>query len=199
VNLLEIRTEIEGRGFDEVGSARIDRWINRAYQRICDREAWPFLETTTTGAAPLTISDVRAVLSVIDTTKDYVLEWDDERTIRERDPSLAATGNPDSYYLDGSDIKVFPIATNDLSVRYIKFPDELTDDSHEPVVPSRYHYVIVDFAVCEAYKDSDNLEAWQILRDDVEEQLAEMANTLLVPNFSNPAQVVGGVHDTWLW
>lgn len=197
MNLLELRTEVEARGFDEVGSARINRWINRAYNRICDRQAWPFLEATTTGAAPLTISDVRAVLSVIDTDNDNVLEPEDFRTIREADPTLAVTGNPDYWYLNGSALSVYPAWTGNLSVHYLKVPATLTADSDTPVLPTRYHPLLVDFAVCEAYKDSDNLEAWQILRGDVEEQVQEMTNALFANayDFASAIHPAGGSSD----
>lgn len=190
MNLGELRTELQSRGFDYVTDARLNRWLNRAYTRLCDRHAWPFLETTTTGAAPLTISDLRAVLSVIDTDNDSPLVYEDRRTIREDDPTLAATGKPENWYLNGSAVTTYPVSTVGLSVLYIKSPAELSSDSDSPVLPSRYHMLLVDMACADAYKDSDNLEAWQMLRGDVEEQIREMENSLLVVNYDNPVSIV---------
>lgn len=189
MTLAQIRAEVQARGFDYVTNARVDTWINRSYQRINDREAWQFLEATATGAAPLTIASVRAVLSVIDTVTERVLEYDDERTIRERDPSLSRTANPDSWYLDGTQIKVFPLSTNNLNVRHLAFPATLTLDADTPIWPARYHYILVDAAVAQGYKDSDNMETFAIAQEDVNQQVFEMATALLIPNFDTPASI----------
>lgn len=200
MNLSQIRQEVQDRGFDFDAAARIDRWINRAYQRINDRHAWPFLETTTTGAAPLTISDIRNVLSVIDTTNELPLEWEDQRSIRERDPTLNNSGNPESWYLDGSQLKVYPAnTTNSLSVIYLKVPAELTADADTPIFAARYHYVLVDGAVSFAYKDTDNFEAWDAMKAEFEEGLQEMANILLVPNYDTPAEITPSFFGSTDW
>lgn len=195
MTLAELRTELQSRGFDYVTDSRLNRWLNRAQQRICDRHNWPFLETTTTGAAPLTISDVRTILSVTDTDSDATLLHEDARSIKEYDPTLAATGTPLYYYLNGSAVTTYPVSTNGLSVTYIKAPADMSSDSDSPVLPSRYHLLLVDFAACEAYKDSDNLEAFQILRGDVEEQIQEMVNALLVQGDAGTITPASGSGD----
>lgn len=189
----DIITEVKARGFDYVSDTRILTWANRQYHRINDSEAWDFLEAETTGTAPLTISDLRAVLSVISTTSEVVVEWDDIRTIREYDPDLTSTGTPEWWYLDDGAITTYPESSDTLSVRYIKTAADITTGT-EPIWPDRYHYILVDLSVLEAYKDSDNFDSFNALRPLVEEDLAVMRSTLLVPNYDSAARIA----PSWL-
>ena len=58
ITLAELRTEVFSpySYLNDSGTqaARVDRWINQAYHELCDQAPWPFLEATSTGAAPLT-------------------------------------------------------------------------------------------------------------------------------------------------
>lgn len=190
MQLSDIRTEVKDRGFDFVPDSRINRWVNLGLQRLYDREAWPFLETTTSGTAPLTITDVRAVLSVINTTDKSHVTWRDRRSIREEDPTLALTGTPLYWYLDGDALTVYPANTSDtLNVLYLKEASDLTNDSDTPLLPDRWHYLAVDLAVLEAYKDTDNAESWNFLKAIVEEDIARMGAALLVQNYDSAAEI----------
>lgn len=187
----DIRDEVQARGFDDVTDARVNTWINAAYFRICDLEAWPFLEASTTGTAPLTISDFRAGLSIIDTTNDNPLVWADPRTIREDDPTLALTGTPAYWYMSGTSLKVYPANTAaSLNVSYLKVPEELDGDTDIPLIPTRYHYVLVDWVVLEAYKDSDNFEAYSNLRPIADEGLQQIRNALLIDHFDSTTEIL---------
>lgn len=196
MNLLDLRTEVSSRGFDFATSARLNTWINRAYHRACERHPWPFLQVTVTGTSPLAITDLRNVLSVIDTTTKATLGWEDRRNIYERDPTLDVTGSPTSWYLDGSNLTVYPANTTDsIQVWYLKVPSDLTADSDTPLFPARFHYLIVDGACAMAYEDSDNFDAASLCWQSFWGQIEEMASNLLVPNFDTPAEVAvyGGV------
>lgn len=199
MDLSALQTEVQARGFDFDSTTRLNYWINRAYHRICEREAWPFLETTTTGTAPLTISDLRAVLSVVDTTNQSVLTFEDYRTIREDDPTLAATGSPECWYQSATTtVAVYPASSVSLSVAYIKTPTDLSSGTDTPVLPTRYHYLIVEGAVAYAYRDSDNFEAAQQTEDIFERGLLEASDSLLVPNYDSlRSQVIYGASSDW--
>lgn len=186
----ELKTELEARGFDYLSDTRQGYFLNRAYHRVCDREPWPFLEGTATGTSPLTISDARAVLSVVSTTSAEVLQWEDIRTLRESDPSLSQSGVPYCWYFEGTDLTAYPSSSDTLSVRYIKVPTDLTNNSDEPVFPARYHYALVDGACTYAYRDSDNLEAASATEDEFEKAILEMTDSLLVVNYDSPANIV---------
>lgn len=201
MDLSALRTEVTARGFDFDSATRIDRWINTAYQRICERQAWPFLESEATGSSPLLISDLRAVLSIVDTTTNGLIEYEDIRDIRERDPAYASTtGTPTSWYLNGSALTVYPANTTDsLLVRYLKVPTDLSADDDEPLIPDRFRYVIVDGAVVYAYRDTDNYDAAGATADIFEQGIAEMAMSLLVSNYDTPTQIASGYMSSTDW
>jgi hypothetical protein len=199
MEFLDLINEVKARGFDEVGDDRIKQWLNRAYARICDRQVWPFCVTSTSGTAPLTISDLRSVYAVRDSGQEMNLEYADIRDIRVLDPGEDATGGAVCWYQSGEAIAIYPASGATISVDYVQTPADLVADGDEPVLPARYHLLVVDAAVCEAYKDSDNLEAWQILRGDVEEQIVEMEAAILIPNLDGAQVVSAGFNSSTDW
>lgn len=153
---------------------------------------WPWLEATTSGTAPLTISDLRQVLYVVDTTNDCVLPGLDVRSTVGVDPELGS-GVPSSWWLDGlTSLKVHPTNTSvSLSVRYLKFSSELSTGTDTPLIPVREHPVWIDFAVVEAYKDSDNFAAAQALLGDLMSRaVPRMIDTYCGRNLANPDHTV---------
>src|SRR3954465_13450910 len=122
-----LKTEFYARGFDYLndsgaGTARAGRWVNQAYLELCELGGWPFLDATATGAAPLTIADLRTVESVVDTATNTILAHVDRRTATEWDPTLPATGPPCIYWIaGGTTITTYPTGGT-LSVRYWKVP-----------------------------------------------------------------------------
>lgn len=204
MTLDDIRTEVEARGFDYVQPAntRINRWINVAYQRINDVEAWPFLETELETTTPVAISDLRTVLSVVDVDNERTVLWEDPRRIRERDPNLDATGTPESWFISPADgqFTVYPADDNHtISIWYIKEAADLSNGSDEPLWPSRYHYVLVDAAVAEAYKDTDNFEAYGHIVPIVEAGITNMRNVLLSEHYDTPAEIGAGYLSSVDW
>lgn len=142
-DLAELRTRLKARGFDFLTDPELDRHLNDAYQEICDLEDWPFLTATATGAAPLSITDLRTVTSVWETTdrKRLPLTTYDELVWRGLD--LTTTGTPCEYWIDGlTTVKTYPLGGT-LSVRYIKTTDALVNTDDEPVIPARFRDVIV--------------------------------------------------------
>jgi hypothetical protein len=138
LTLAQMRQELKSRLPDFLGDTRCNRLINEAYQEICEQEAWPFLEATTTGAAPLAISDLRDVLYVIDTTNDRKLISADVRNVADTDPQFDTTlGTPYCYWLSGDTVEVYPGSTDSLSVRYTRVPSDLASDGDTSVIPSR--------------------------------------------------------------
>lgn len=156
-----MQTEVYNRGFSYLNDAgtgvtRTKRWLNLAYQELCSRGPWPFLQTTTSGATPLTISDLRSVLYVVDTVNDRTLRFRDIRQIVDDDPDLDDTGAPVCYWIEGTtQVKCWPTTSTTVSVRYVKVPTDMSAGSDEPLVPDRYRYLIVERAVAYAYADDD--------------------------------------------
>lgn len=176
--LSDIRTEFLARGedfLDSAGTTRQDMFINTSYQRIAEAFDWPWLYADATGATPLTISDLRTVLSVVDSTNNVKLVHMDRRELIEADPALTASGSPYYWYRDSDvQIKVYPTTSVTLAVRYIKVPAALSGPTDTPLIPTRWQSLIVDGAMVEAFKDSEDYNELQSLEQVFEQRLAQM-------------------------
>lgn len=195
MNLEALRTEFQARGFGYLSSSRSNAYLNSAYLLdICEVEDWPFLEASTSGEAPLTVSDLRSVESVIDTTQLTKLKPIDRRQLTDLyDVDLTTAGSPAFYYLSGETVvSVYPTATDTISVRYWKAPAELSG-TDTPVIPTRFHSLIIDFAVARAYEDSDDYELAQNARENALTRLQEMRISLLGQNRDLPAEFIAVV------
>lgn len=176
----ELQEEVKARGFeylsDATGLERVKRWINLAYQELCEAEDWPFLYADISGLAPLAIADLRSVLSV--NSESRSLRWLDRRVLTGSGVDLAQRGSPTYWHLEDRTLLTYPASDEVLEVRYVKVPVDLTADADVPVVPARYHDLLVDGAVVRAYKDSDNYEAMAAVRSEYDRALHGMALTL---------------------
>lgn len=195
---LELQTEMLARGFDYLndsggpGTTRYKRWINDAYHELCEEADWPFLEADSSGASPLTIADMRSVMTVIDTVSGLELPFIDRRELADLYGVLTTTGTPRYYYIDsGSIIRTYPVGGT-LSVRYLKFPTDLSADGNTPVVPARYHSLIVDGAVRRGLMDRDNPEEAQAVEQHRQIGVAEMRRVLLGQAKRAPGRTVFG-------
>lgn len=172
--------EMKARGFEHMG-ARVESYLNDAYLLdICEGEDWSFLEETKEGAAPLTISDLRTVEYVIDQTNIGKLEpLLKDRITDDWNPDLTEAGTPSLYYItQGTTINVFPVAANTIEVRYWKVAEELSGTA-EPLLPKRWHSLIIDGAVARAYRNSDDWELSQAAKATFETELQGMRESLL--------------------
>ena len=180
MNLEELRTEFLARGFHYLPSSRADSYIDSAYRLdICEDEPWFFLEATATGTAPLTISDLRTIEYVIDLTNVEKLQpLLQARITDDWNPDLTETGTPSLYYVTkGTTVNVFPVAADEIQVNYWKVPPKLTG-TDEPLLPERWHSLIVDGAVARAYSESDDYELAQAARSEFEARLQQMRESL---------------------
>lgn len=193
---LELQTEFYARGYDYLaqdlaGQTRAKRWLNESYLELCELADWPFLEADITGTAPLTITDLRQILSVRDSTNKTQLWGDDRRTMLDRFEDLTITGTPTQFYLEASILKVYPANTSaSLQVRYVAIPTALSVDADKPVIPNQYQYLIIDGAVIRAMKDSDNFNGVAVLRAEYDVGVGRMMQTYLNRNLHNPDYIV---------
>lgn len=201
MNLGTARTELQARGFDYLSTTRCTILLNRGKNALEDYYLWPWLETTTTGTAPLTVSDLKQVLYVVDSTGDRELPGLDRRMIRDLDSKLDDTGVPEFWWINGeTSLRVWPLnTTNTLSVDYVKFSPELSGDSDTPLIPVRYHPVWVDFAVVEAYKDNDAYDKASALLDHLTRfDIPRMVQAYAERNLQNPGyQQIRGASEDW--
>jgi len=168
VNLATARAELESRGYARFTDARLEIWLNTAKNRFEDYGFdWPWLKSTATGAAPLTVSDLRRVRSVTDTTNGHTLSAvGAEDIIDFHDDLLTTTGTPVWWYLSSETVvSVYPVQTASLSVRYVKFSPELTG-TDTPLIPARYHQAWVDLAEVDVLrygvKDRDSANSMEV-------------------------------------
>ena len=188
MNLEEIRTEVQGRGYHYLPTPRIDLWIKQSYEWVCSLYPWPFLEATTTGVAPLNVPDLSQILYV--SGPDVGLEGADLRDILDADPALTETGQPTNWYLDGNTIKIWPAKEGTtIAVRYIRSPPAL-GDSDSPLLPSAYHEILVDGTVMRGLKDNDEYDTAQALQAVIDLQVEGMKNSTLNRNYQNPTSLV---------
>lgn len=201
MDLAALQTELQARGFDYLTTTRQNYFLNRAMHRFCEAQAWPFLEASATGASPLSIPDLRTVLSVVDSTSTGVLDFADYRDLRDEDPTMVQTGTPTSWYQSGSTgITAYPTyASTSLSVRYIKFPADMVNTSDTPPMPDRYRYALVDGAAAMAYRDSDNPDQAQVCQDAFDTAVLEAADSLLVANFDSARTMQVGLGSSTDW
>ena len=187
LNFGQLQTEVFNRGFTYLndggtGLARVQRWINEAYQEICDLEPWPFLEKTATGAAPLTIADLRDISTCVNSTDNVQLEHKPRKWLLEAYGNLATVGTPQFYYVESlSIVKTYPVKSvaPSLTVYYWNTPADLSLSTDTPVIPSRYHEIIVAGAVRRAYEDMDDPQGQGLINQEWQTTLTAMRHALL--------------------
>ena len=206
MTLAQLRTELDSRFAEFIADPRANRLLNESYHDLLERANWPFLEVTATGVAPLLVNDLRAVISVADTTANLTLRSLDVRDVKQMDPSATITGTPLYYWLDNNTVNVWPTSTTDqLSVRYQQVPADLANDTDVPVLPSRYQMLIVDGAQIRALAEGpnpkpSNLERLQALSPLYEARVQRMCEALLVREMDNLellGTAGGSEDDTW--
>jgi hypothetical protein len=129
------------------GLTRTKELLNQAYLELCEEDKWPFLLTTNAAAVPpQSITDVREIRSVVypgggPAYKLWQKPLDD---ILEEYGEATTTGAPLWWYFENNTLRVYPVSTGTLTVRYWKVPVELVADADEPVIPNRFRRYIVE-------------------------------------------------------
>jgi hypothetical protein len=190
-NLSELREEFLDRGFRYLSATRANRYVNLGYYEVCDEYDWPFLEDSESGTAPVTISDLGKVESVVNSTTELKVLPLDRRLVQDMDAKLDDTGTAEFYYITaGTTVNVYPANTsNTFVVRYWKFPSEMDDDADTPVIPARFRYLIVEAAVRRAYQDSDNPELARMCAEEYERGLQKMLAVYSVQQYDRPDEI----------
>lgn len=96
-------------------------------------------------------SDLDRIVDLRQARTDTKLGAVDIRTFDRYLPDPTATGDPMYYYLSGLDtsgywqIGLYPIptSTENIQVRYLKIPSDLSADADLPVIPEKYHDILV--------------------------------------------------------
>jgi hypothetical protein len=188
MNLGQIRSEVQARGFDYLSTARCTTLINIAVNEICSYMPWPFMETSVgPSASPLTITDLGWVLSVVDSLADVSLSRDDRRRTLTDDADLSDTGTPQVYWLEGNTVTVWPgSATDTITVRYVKTPVDLSSDADVPLIPTGFHDLIVHGTVLQAQLDNDMLQSYQMTRQVWQTRIDQMVQAIMGRDLAGP-------------
>lgn len=187
----DLRNEVSNRGFSYLNSTRLNQFVNEGYTRVCQEEDWPFLLASSSGTAPLTITDLGRVESVVNSTAENKLAPLDRRFVSDEDPKIDNTGTPDSYYITDTTINVFPLdTTSTFVVKYWKFISELDDDSDTILIPQRFRYIIIDAACALAYEDDDKPDLAAMCESRYQQRLIQMQDALLAQQADGPGFIM---------
>ena len=162
-------TEMDLYGFEDFDDDAKLILINEAYFDIVTREAWPFMEGLATIAQPsaddtLNVpTNFQAVLSLVDTDNNIVLEPERNDVIEKNIRLNADSGSPNKYYFVGETLYLYPSDNTGTTYRlyYIKSPSVLTVDSvpADILIPARHHSIIVYGALVKAFLVNDDPQA----------------------------------------
>jgi len=147
--------------FDYLTATSMDLMLNRAKDDFEDFWPFPWLRATVSGTAPLIFSDLKYVVLVKEISTNREITGIDIRQLGQDGTDLNLLGEPIHWYLSESPtdrvtMSLWPVAATDLSVIYVRQTPILDDDTDTPLIPSRYHSIWIDWAVIQAYRDSDN-------------------------------------------
>lgn len=198
---LELQTEFYARGYDYMndGGAQVTRakaWLNQSYLELCEEDLWPFLLTTATGAAPLTIADVRTLYTVVDTAANKVLAPTQEDDLIDTYTTLTTTGAPLWFYMSDTSVKTYPVGGT-LSVRYWKVPAELSANGDVAVVPPRFCNLVVDGAVRRSCNDNEDADGARQAEDERQRGIDLMRRSLLMRDGLRHYMRVTGASEDW--
>lgn len=187
MNFSELVAAFQSRGFDYLTTPECEALVNDGYRLdICEAADWEFLSTTVSGTSPLEISDLRSIEYVINTTQERKMKARDRRFITDFNPKLSNPGNSVYYYVTGGNtVNLYPVSEDTMEVRYYKIAPKLTS-SDTPLLPERFHTLIVDAAVARGYESSDDYELAQSARSAFLSRLQVAEEALLDPFRDGP-------------
>jgi hypothetical protein len=143
------------------GVTQVKRWINDAMHTIDDMYDWPYLNASTTGLAPLTIADLGKIEAVAHASTYQTLSQRSRGEMTDTYANLTTSGLGQEFYVTGgTTINVYPADTaTTLTVTYWKVAPDLVAGGDVPLMPDRFRYAIVEYALVVAFRDESSQEA----------------------------------------
>jgi hypothetical protein len=195
VQLVDIRTEVENRGFDptQYGS-RITAFINDAQNLIARRCQYynnedTYAITTVTGTATYALpANFARIRELITTDVAQIVQ---PCGLRDIDGSTTATGRPYFYALDAANIHLYPTPDNiyPLELRYWAMPPALVDDTDVPNLPVDWHNMLWIYSVWMCYEADDDSNMGQYWETRFEKTLAEFEADAKFPSTDYPNRI----------
>lgn len=190
MQLTAARDELAARGFDGLSPTRANLFLNAGKNALEDFAPWPWLESSTSGTAPLTISDLKTVLFVYRTSPNLSIDGASRNYLRQMyGPDLTISGTAAFWYLENTTtMKVFPVDTTTINVDYLMRSPELSSDSSEPEWPdvASLNRAWIDLACVEAYMDADEYAAADTTRAKAHATLSRQLDSFFDRNHQNP-------------
>jgi hypothetical protein len=181
VNLAEGQAALLRRGFDYLSSDQTALMLNVGKDTFEDAYEWPWLWTPFAGPTPLSIPNFKLMLTVL--SGESELMGLDIRQVVQDGTDVAQTGRPLYWWIEGTDkLHCWPGDGATVSGVCLQDSPALVDGDDVPLIPARYHGLWIDFAVVEAYKDSDNYAAAQSLRSDINARMPDIIGRYEVRN-----------------
>jgi hypothetical protein len=202
LQLSAARDELKARGGARLSNGRLDTFLNQAKDRLEGTYPWPWLQASTTGTSTVTISDLRAVLFVIDQSTGNELFGYEPQVVAQDfalNGNLATTGVAEVYYIDGlTSVKTYPVSTATLTIRYVKFSPTLSADADTPLIPTRDHPTWVDLGEAYLQRERGNAKKAAELEASVfNVQIPQMVDVYFGRVLGNPdyQRIVSGSID----
>jgi hypothetical protein len=182
-----LQAEVFARGLSYLndggaGVTQVKRWINDAMHMIDDMSDWPYLTASTTGTAPLTINDLGKIESVAHASTYQTLAQRSRGELTDTYANLTTSGIGQEFYVTGGNtINVYPADTaTTLTVTYWKVAPDLVAGSDTPLMPDRFRYAIVEYALAVGLRDesAQDAVAAQAAGDAIVARMANWANLL---------------------
>jgi hypothetical protein len=189
MNLGQLRAEVLGHGFDPVWfpSARIDTYINDAYQAIVSAVNYFTTEdsqavVTVVGTANIPWpADLGHLRSLTDTDQQRVLT---QITLGDIDNAAVSRGRPTLYAADGATLRLYPTpdGTYNLLLRYWSMPPPLALDTDVPQIPAAWHRVLWYWGCKEAFAAEDDPTSAQYWEQQYNSALSELTADVKFPS-----------------
>lgn len=196
-----LKAAVSGRGFSRLSTADQGIAVNDAVHELDAMEPrWPYLLTSTTGAAPLTVTDLGDVTTVMNTVLDVPVPFEDYEDLTRWAGELTQTGvDPQVWYFtpgSTTSISTYPVTTRTLQVVYYKTTVDLSAGADEPLCPERWRHLLKDMAVRNAHvMKSTDPPALLLLA--IERKLAGMRTDLHYRQVQGPSMVLPMGYDDW--
>lgn len=194
-----LQTELYARGFDYLndggaGVTRAKRWLNDAMHRINDLEPWLFLQDSTTGTSPITVSALGRIESVVDVANRRALTYLDRRDLTDYFADVSQAGSlAEFYYVTGGTVvNTYPVSTATITVRFYKVQTDLSANGDVPLMPDRFRYAVVAYAAAAAYRDVSNGEQAALCEQEGDLIVRRMLEwNTLVPGMGGEQRITG--------
>lgn len=186
-----LMSEVRERGYHSIVDPRLKRIANDAVRELARKSiAWPWLEQTVTGTAPLLLPRLRAVADVRGADRRRLRHTSLPQLEHGGDP-LYVSGRGSEFYVDaGGRARTFPDSTEQLTVRYFAWPLVMENPEQGIPVPEELHALVLDLAVIGAAKEMHDWDTVSGLRVLVNEAIGEALDSYIDQQIADHDYVV---------